>query len=228
MAIAMLMFSLVMATSYAVNVSEYEKKDTGILIESKEKAITYKITWNANSGRIGAKMTVTSNVKKGTKIKKLPTKPKRNGYTFQGWYTKKTGGKKISVNIKPTKSTTLYAHWKKGSSSTNKNSGIDKKLIGSWEYLDYYYNFDANGKFASVYPGYSNLVTGKYSCSNGKIHLTNLVYSLGGLKTNLKNQQYDYSIGKDNLGDYLYTSQFIRGDGEPFKNLYKFRKPTYN
>ena len=51
MALAILMFSLVIATSYAVSVPKDEKKDTGILIESKEKAVSYKITWNVNGGK---------------------------------------------------------------------------------------------------------------------------------------------------------------------------------
>jgi uncharacterized repeat protein (TIGR02543 family) len=45
---------------------------------------------------------------------KLP-KPKRTGYIFKGWYTKKTGGKKVSASTlyRITKNLTLYAHWKK-------------------------------------------------------------------------------------------------------------------
>ena len=55
LAVAMLMFSMVLATSYAVSVPSSEKKDTGIVIESKEKTVSYKITWNANGGKIGTK-----------------------------------------------------------------------------------------------------------------------------------------------------------------------------
>jgi uncharacterized repeat protein (TIGR02543 family) len=38
----------------------------------------------------------------------------RIGYKFQGWYTKKSGGKKIkSTTEMPIKNVTCYAHWKR-------------------------------------------------------------------------------------------------------------------
>ena len=40
-------------------------------------------------------------------------KAKRNGYTFDGWYTAKTKGTKVSVNTKVTRNLNLYAHWTK-------------------------------------------------------------------------------------------------------------------
>jgi uncharacterized repeat protein (TIGR02543 family) len=48
------------------------------------------------------------------KYGKLPT-PKRSGYKFKGWYTKKSGGKKVTAKSKVAilKTTTLYARWKK-------------------------------------------------------------------------------------------------------------------
>ena len=45
----------------------------------------------------------------------------REGYTFEGWYTKKSGGKKISSgtgDIKVKKDIKLYAHWKKAKTYT--------------------------------------------------------------------------------------------------------------
>lgn len=51
LALAMLMFSIVLATSYAVSVPKNEKKDTGIVIESKSKTVSFKVTWNANGGK---------------------------------------------------------------------------------------------------------------------------------------------------------------------------------
>ena len=37
---------------------------------------------------------------------------KEKNKTFNGWYTKKTGGTKVTSNTIPTSSTTVYAHWK--------------------------------------------------------------------------------------------------------------------
>ncbi|MCL2116005.1 MAG: InlB B-repeat-containing protein [Methanobrevibacter sp.] len=132
LAIAMLMFTMVLATSFAVSVPKDEKKDTGILIESKEKVVSCKIIWDANGGKIGNKKTVATTVKKGSKINKLTASPKRSGYTFKGWYTKKTGGTKISKNTKPSKSVTYFAQWKKKSPSL---STTEKKLLGVWSYF---------------------------------------------------------------------------------------------
>ena len=42
----------------------------------------------------------------------LPT-PTRSGYTFDGWYTAKDGGTKVSEPLKVTANITLYAHWTK-------------------------------------------------------------------------------------------------------------------
>lgn len=52
-------------------------------------------------------------VKKGSTYGSLPT-PTRSGYTFEGWYTAKSKGAKITTKTKVTtdKTHTLYAHWK--------------------------------------------------------------------------------------------------------------------
>ena len=42
----------------------------------------------------------------------LPT-PTRSDYTFDGWYTAKDGGTKVSDSLKVTANITLYAHWTK-------------------------------------------------------------------------------------------------------------------
>lgn len=50
--------------------------------------------------------------KRGQTIEKLPTVSKK-GYIFKGWYTKKSGGKKITASTKITSNIILYAHWSK-------------------------------------------------------------------------------------------------------------------
>jgi uncharacterized repeat protein (TIGR02543 family) len=67
------------------------------------------VKFNANKGKVKTKKkTVIYNNKYG----KLPA-PTRKGYKFKGWYTKKSGGSKItkSLKVKIEKTTTLYAHW---------------------------------------------------------------------------------------------------------------------
>ena len=48
------------------------------------------------------KKTRLTYVKKGSKLGKLLATPKRKGYSFIGWYTKKNSGKKVTKNTKPT------------------------------------------------------------------------------------------------------------------------------
>jgi uncharacterized repeat protein (TIGR02543 family) len=150
--------------------------------ESKEKSVKLKLTWNANGGKIGTKKTKVTTIKKGSKISKLVANPKRSKYKFKGWYTKKTGGKKITKNTKPTKSITYYAKWTKTASNS--------KIVGSWRYdglersiqtgrfyteiIDYY--FFANGKFQCFDMSVNSpeKFEGKYSVSNGKVYLKNV------------------------------------------------------
>ena len=49
-------------------------------------------------------------VPKGKAVGVLP-EPTREGYSFAGWYTKKSGGTKVTAATKFTKATTLYARW---------------------------------------------------------------------------------------------------------------------
>lgn len=77
---------------------------------NKKTGKKYKITFNANGGKVGKK---SKTVCKGVKYGMLP-KPTKKGYTFAGWYTAKKGGKKILPNVKVSKNKkhTLYARWK--------------------------------------------------------------------------------------------------------------------
>ena len=49
-------------------------------------------------------------LQEGKAVGGLPT-PTREGYTFAGWWTKKSGGVKITTKTKVTKDVTYYAHW---------------------------------------------------------------------------------------------------------------------
>ena len=114
-----------------------------------------KITWNANGGKIGTANTKATTVIKGKKIGKLPKTPTKVGYTFKGWYTKKSGGTKITKATKVKKKVTYHAQWKKGSSTSNTASNriltaTEKELVGKysygtssggyWAYYNYNYN----------------------------------------------------------------------------------------
>ena len=96
--VAILMLTAVVASAEAVSV-----------------ASKVKIMWDANGGKIGTSKIVTSTVTKGAKVGKLKT-PKKTGYELKGWYTKKTGGTKITSTTKVKKKVTFYAQWKKSNS----------------------------------------------------------------------------------------------------------------
>lgn len=65
------------------------------------------VTLNSNGGSEVSPIKVTSGKSYGT----LPT-PTRKNYTFDGWYTAKSGGTRVTSTTKVTKNHTLYAHWK--------------------------------------------------------------------------------------------------------------------
>lgn len=68
-----------------------------------------QVKFNANKGSLSASKS-TRKVNYNAKVGSLPT-PKRNKYTFLGWYTKKSGGKKITADTVIKGKTTYYAHW---------------------------------------------------------------------------------------------------------------------
>ncbi len=75
---------------------------------------TTVITVSLNLNGKGAKCSRSSlAVRKGFTYGALPV-PTRSGYEFQGWYTAKSKGSKVTSTTKVTKdkSHTLYAHWK--------------------------------------------------------------------------------------------------------------------
>ena len=74
-----------------------------------------KVNFHAGKGTISKK---TRLIDPGNKVGSLPV-PKRSGYTFLGWYTKKTGGVKITSDRVIRKNTTFYAHWARNSSKIN-------------------------------------------------------------------------------------------------------------
>ncbi|MCL2687524.1 MAG: InlB B-repeat-containing protein, partial [Methanobrevibacter sp.] len=123
-----------------------------------------------------------------------PKTPKKTGYVFNGWYTKKSGGTKITTATKVKKKVTHYAHWKKrtstsASTSTNVNSLVghwSKRsygIIGStylyysnsisyqWGYTFYNYHFFNNGRFQYFQGATGNTkYEGKYAFSKGKVY----------------------------------------------------------
>lgn len=74
---------------------------------------TYTVTFNSNGGSPVASQTVQENTQAVE-----PKDPTRSGYTFDGWFTKATEGKKFDFSTAITENITLYARW-----SSNNYSG---------------------------------------------------------------------------------------------------------
>lgn len=117
-------------------------------------AKNYQVTFNPNSGKTATK---SRTVKANSSIGTLP-KATRQGYTFSGWYTAKTGGTKVSDQTTVKKNSTYYAHWTKVtvkkavvSGLTNKNgrkmSVTLKKIKGAAGYQILY---SSNKKFSGA------------------------------------------------------------------------------
>ena len=88
------------------------KTVTVIQTEDGEQKVTYyEISFDANKGK-KVKTTLTLTYK--DTYGKLP-KTTREGYEFLGWYTKKSGGTKVTAKtvFKGKNDQILYAHWKK-------------------------------------------------------------------------------------------------------------------
>jgi len=104
---------LLEATKTSTGIMSYTCDDCGVsytevIPKIEEKKFTVKFA--ANGGTKLSKSKIT--VKEGESIGKLPT-VERKGYSFKGWYTKKTDGLKISSSTKPKADKTYYAQWTK-------------------------------------------------------------------------------------------------------------------
>ena len=70
-------------------------------------APTYTVTLHANGGSV-SRTSVTTGA--DGKLESLPT-PTRSSYSFNGWYTEKNGGTKVTTDTVFHAKTTVYAHW---------------------------------------------------------------------------------------------------------------------
>ena len=116
--------------------------------EPAAKKITVKFNANGSGASVKtSKKTVTV----GKKYGKLPTAT-RKGYTFKGWYTKKSGGTKVtsSTTVTKKKTHTLYAHWtKKGSSSSESKGKLYAVIIAGCNDKDNGYTYHGATEFCN-------------------------------------------------------------------------------
>ena len=171
----------------------------------------YTVMFDSNGGSNVSSITVTYAGTYGT----LPS-PTRNGYTFQGWYTAKTNGTKVtaSTTVSITADQVLYAHWKGNAISVafDNNGGYGNVPNQTYTVGDAYGTLPAGttGKtgygFAGWYtaksggvkitttttvsPAYTTLYA-HYAAKNFKVTFD----SNGGSAVNAKTVLYDGSYG---------------------------------
>ena len=71
------------------------------------KAGVCKVTFDANGGTVSP---TSRDVSKGEEVGSLPL-PTRSGFTFNGWYTAKSGGRKLTTFETVNENVTFYAQW---------------------------------------------------------------------------------------------------------------------
>jgi uncharacterized repeat protein (TIGR02543 family) len=174
---------------------------------SSSTTTKYKLSYNANGGSVNPS---SKTLNKGDKYGTLPT-PVRSGYTFNGWYTEKNGGTKVSSNTIINSNVTIYAHWKKNNTSITKNKTAlfvgDSITYGkdghySWaNYIGEHYDLKK-----TVNAGLSG---GVFSTFRGELWLVNVVKKYKGTS-------YDYVIMHGGINDIALVAK----RGEP-KGSYK-------
>lgn len=160
----------------------------------------YTVSYNVNGGeklKVAGK-TVTA----GKTYGKLAV-PKREGYTFSGWYTKKSGGKKITsaTKVSITKDITLYAHWKKVVAPA-KVKGVKAKKVSSTKAQISY-------KKAASVTGYEIRYSAKKNMKNAKTMTTiSTSKKISGLK---KGKTYYIQVRAykvDSAGKKVYSKKY--------------------
>ena len=76
-------------------------------IFEKDSPTEFTITFDGNGGTPSVGSMTTTN----QKLASLPSASRSGSYSFDGWYTKKNGGTKITTDTVFSANTTVYAHW---------------------------------------------------------------------------------------------------------------------
>ena len=189
--------------------------------EPVSAASNVKVKWDANGGKIGTAKVATTTVTKDVKIGKLPKTPKKVGHAFKGWYTKKSGGTKITTAIKVKKKVTYYAQWAKqytltfdanGGTITPKSKKIGSKLA--------YGNLPTPKRSGYSFKGWYTAKTGgKQVSTTTKMVAKNVKIYAQWTKEGVLNAEEKKLVGKwrsrvpgsPYIGDFIYFT--FRNDG---------------
>jgi uncharacterized repeat protein (TIGR02543 family) len=89
-----------------------------LLLSGCTQTQTHIVSFDVNGGVELSSGNGSKKVTEGEAYGALPT-PTRTGYSFEGWYTKKTGGTEVtsSSTVRNVSRETLYAHWTKNTTT---------------------------------------------------------------------------------------------------------------
>lgn len=128
------------------NLLKVTGKIVGITVDEFNKYLkgVFTVSFNANEGVVNKS---SKTVVYGSTYGSLPT-PTRDYYTFDGWYTAKTGGNKITESsvFNSAENVTLYAHWTKNPTS---DWVLESALPEGASVVDQKWTYDLTSKTSS-------------------------------------------------------------------------------
>ncbi len=116
----------------AVDGDSFVMPDSDVTVSAvfePDRATAYRVRFDANGGTPSL---IQKQVGAGGKIANFPADPSLEGYSFDGWFTSKTGGAEVTAATKFTRNMTVYAHWTEIKFFTltfNTNGGSDIEAI---------------------------------------------------------------------------------------------------
>lgn len=128
------------------NLLKVSGKIVGITVDEFNKYLkgVFTVSFNANEGVVNES---SKTVVYGSSYGSLPT-PTRDYYSFDGWYTAKTGGNKITESsvFNSAENVTLYAHWTKNPTS---DWVLESALPEGASVVDQKWTYDLTSKTSS-------------------------------------------------------------------------------
>ena len=128
------------------NLLKVTGKIVGITVDEFNKYLkgVFTVSFNANEGVVNES---SKTVVYGSSYGSLPT-PTRDYYSFDGWYTAKTGGNKITESsvFNSAENVTLYAHWTKNPTS---DWVLESALPEGASVVDQKWTYDLTSKTSS-------------------------------------------------------------------------------
>lgn len=195
---------MAMSSAAAVVPASADTDAVGAAAQTTIEAKTATLKFNANGGTVmGAKK---KTYKKGKTLGVLPN-AKKNGYAFDGWFTAKTGGKRVNYNTKLAKcaNKTFYAHWKKADVPH-----LTYKWSNSFEGFKYPSNYySPKARYTYLYDkNFANFVWNTYATDD-----YGNPYGWGGNCFGMSSTATFNTAGKENIKTFNKKATFTKNLG---------------